>query len=429
MAEIEALQAAIDALQAQRDSLGDTAVDSALAPLRERMAALQQPAPATAGARKQITVMFADLSGFTALTERSDAEDARNLVNTCFERIGQVVRRYGGYIDKFIGDELMVLFGAPVAMEDHAARALFAALEIRETFGTFSREHPQLRDHPLNLHFGVNSGLVVAGAIGTESKREYTVMGDAVNVAARLVAQAPGGEILVGETTQRLAAEHFLFDDLGLTEFKGRVEPQLVFRLVRARHGPMARRTAAQLVGRRAEIDALVDAFEDVAAAKRRRSVSVVGSAGIGKSRLVQEFRSRIADQVPTTLVLQGAAFPHMTATPYFLIAGLLRNRLGVKETDSAADIRERLERALSEVSVGEPDVAHALAAMMAVNYPDDALQHLPAEERRSRIFAAFESFLEQTARSGPVLVQLEDIHWADDLSLDVLEHVFASLS
>ena len=161
MGEIEALQAAIDALEAQRPTLGDAAVDAALAPLRERIDALQ--ATSTAGERKQITVLFADLSGFTALSERTDAEVARNLANVCFERIGQVVRRYGGYIDKFIGDELMVLFGAPVAMEDHAARALHAAQDIRDTFAAFSREHPQLQDHPLDLHFGVNSGLVVAG--------------------------------------------------------------------------------------------------------------------------------------------------------------------------------------------------------------------------------------------------------------------------
>jgi class 3 adenylate cyclase/tetratricopeptide (TPR) repeat protein len=427
MAEIEALQAAIDALEAQRSTLGDAAVDAALAPLRERIAALQPTS--TAGERKQITVLFADLSGFTALSERTDAEVARNLANLCFERIGQVVRRYGGYIDKFIGDELMVLFGAPVAMEDHAARALHTAQDIRETFTAFSREHPQLQDHPLDLHFGVNSGLVVAGAIGTESKREYTVMGDPVNVAARLVANAQGGEILVGEATRRLVGDHFSFDDLGLTEFKGRAEPQRVFRLVSAVHGPAARRAGAKLIGRREEIGILVEAFQDVASGARRRSVLVVGSAGIGKSRLVSEFRTWLADESPATPVLQGAAFPHMTATPYFLIAELLRDRLGVRESDSAAEVRARLELALVDLAISAVDVLHGLAAIMAVEYPDDALQQLPAEERRARIFAAFETFVQATASGGPVLLQLEDVHWADDLSLDVLEHVFGGMS
>ncbi|MGB2693673.1 MAG: adenylate/guanylate cyclase domain-containing protein, partial [Dehalococcoidia bacterium] len=215
MSELSQLKLAIDALEAQRQTLGDEAVEAALVGLRERIAALDQASQTSVGERKQITVMFADLSGFTALAERTDAEDARNLVNTCFERIGQVVSRYGGYIDKFIGDELMVLFGAPVAMEDHAARALYAALEIREMFAAFCQAHHQLRDQPLSLHFGVNGGLVVAGAIGTESKREYTVIGDPVNVAARLVAQAQAGEILVGEMTRRLVGQRFSFDDLG----------------------------------------------------------------------------------------------------------------------------------------------------------------------------------------------------------------------
>ena len=143
----------------------------------------------------------------------------------------------------------------------------------------------------------------------------------------------------------------------------------------------------------------------------------------------MQEFRAWLADKSPSTTVLEGAAFPHMTATPYFLIAELLRDRLGVKESDSAAEVRARLELALAELSINDTDDWHALAAILAVEYPDDALQQLPAEERRARIFAAFEAFVQATAVGGTVLLQLEDVHWADDLSLDALEHVFGGLS
>ncbi len=190
-AELAHLKTAIAALEAQRDVLGEAGLAAALAPLLARVAALEEPErPADAGERKQITVMFADLSGFTKLSENADAEDVRNLVNACFDCVGDVVTHFGGYIDKFIGDELMVLFGAPRAMEDHASRALHAALEMRDALAAFRLEHAPLRAHELSMHFGVNSGEVIAGEIGSESRRAYTVMGDAVNVAARLVARA-----------------------------------------------------------------------------------------------------------------------------------------------------------------------------------------------------------------------------------------------
>lgn len=289
MPDANNLRAAIQALEAQRElgALDEAAADAGLAVLREQLRKLEEGAlPEPAAERKQATVMFADMSGFTALSERTDAEEMRSLVNQCFDALGEVIARYGGHIDKFIGDELMVLFGAPVAMEDHASRALHAALELHQKFAGFNEEHVTLRANPLALHTGVNSGLVVAGAIGTEAKREYTVIGDPVNVAARLVAQAAPGEILVGEQTRRLAGDEFDFEDLGNVELEGRARAQQVYRLRGLKSGPEVQPTFARrtMIGRQRELAVLQETVHGMARDKRAHAVAVIGAAGIGKS-------------------------------------------------------------------------------------------------------------------------------------------------
>ena len=433
MPKVDDLRAAIAALEAQRDVMGDAAFELAVAGLHRQLDELESPTQSARGAeRKQVTVMFADLSGFTGLAERTDAEEVRNLVNACFERLGEVVTRYGGYIDKFIGDELMVLWGAPVAMEDHASRALYASLDILGALEAFNAERPELKEQPLGLHLGLNSGLVVAGAIGTETRREYTAMGDAVNVAARLVARAQSGEILVGADTRRLAGDYFEFEDRGAVELKGRTTSQQVFRLLRARSVALEvgrQRLNTPMVARESEFAKLLEAFRQVTAGRQSRSVAVVGPAGIGKSRLLREFQNWLEETGNEAILLPGAALHHMADTPYYAIGDVVRNWLGVKETDSAAEVRTRLEAALADAAIRAAEVPDALAAIMAVEYSEDSLTALSPEERRDRIFSAFAIFVRELARSSPVVLALEDVHWADDLSLDLLEHIFGELS
>jgi adenylate cyclase len=355
------LRAAIEALEAQRErgTLDEAAASAALAVLRAQLE--EETLPEPAAERKQATVMFADMSGFTALSERTDAEEMRSLVNQCFDALGEVIARYGGHIDKFIGDELMVLFGAPVAMEDHAARALHAALDLHEKFARFNKEHATLRANPLALHTGVNSGLVVAGAIGTEAKREYTVMGDPVNVAARLVAHAAPGEVLVGEQTRRLAGDEFDFEDLGDLKLEGRARAQQVYRLRGLKSGPAVQPILARraMVGRQNELAVLQEAVRTVAQNKRAHVVAVIGAAGIGKSRLRDELRTWLHSEDLNFSVLEGAALPRMTSTPYFIIADLLRNLLGVTHADSSASVRLRLEALQHELGADNVETAH----------------------------------------------------------------------
>ena len=422
---------AIAAIESQRSVLGDAMADAAIAPLRARLTAMDAPQASPSAERKQITVMFADLSGFTALSETADPEDVRNLINACFERIGTVATRFGGYIDKFIGDELMVLFGAPQAMEDHASRALHAALEMQAALEQFNGERALTRRQPLGMHFGINSGMVVAGGMGIEARREYTVIGDAVNVAARLVSRAETGAIYVGDRTRRLVGPGFEFESEGLLELDGRSRPVEVFALkgvVETAQTVRDVRAATMLFGRQRELQTLQETFDDVAKNSRTRSLTVIGPAGIGKSRLLSEFKRWTEAERGDATVLGGAALPHTSTAPYYLVADLLRHWLNVRETDAPADIRTRLESAIAALGIDDPEACDAISMIMAIETIDSPLQAMAPQERREHIAAAAIGLVRRMAQAGPVVLSFEDLHWADDQSIELLEHLFTKL-
>jgi len=436
MAELDQLRSSIDALAAQRATLGDAVVDQALAPLLRRAEELERGnSPAREGERKHITVMFADLSGFTALSETGDAEDIRNWVNACFAQLGDVVKRYGGYIDKFIGDELMVLFGAPRAIEDHASRALHAALDMREALAAFNREHQRLHDGNLGMHFGINSGVVIAGAMGIESRREYTVMGDTVNVAARLAARAEAGQILVGADARRLVGDGFAFRDVGRVELEGRAGAVQASELLSARsdaHMLRGSQTAGiPMLGRDWELRTLRDVFEEVVAQRRSRSVTVVGMAGIGKSRMLREFRAWVEADHPAATFLVGEALPHMMMTPYYMVASAIRNAVNVREGESAAAIHTRLQEALTGAGIEDPALLHGLEAAMGIESGDSEFEDLAPQDRKDLIFSAATAVIRAlaSASGGAVVMAFEDLHWADDLSIELLEHVLSEVT
>lgn len=435
MSEREDLLAAIRAIEAQKDILGAAAVESTVGPLRARLAALDGPpaaiAPSPEGERKQVTVMFADLSGFTSLSETADAEDVRNLVNSCFERLGAIAARMGGYIDKFIGDEVMVLFGAPQSLEDHASRALLAALEMRSALDVFNNEHVVLRDKPLGMHFGINSGLVIAGGMGLEAKREYTVMGDPVNVAARLAAQAPTGSIYVGADTRRLVGPGFAFDERGALTLEGRTQKVDVFELTavtETAHTTRHRQASTVLVGRTNELRTMQDMFDSVAAESRSRLIAIVGPVGIGKSRLFEEFRTWTATDRPEALLRVGAALPHTSTTPYHLVADLIRGALEVRELDAPVEIRARLDERLRDLNVEDAAIGDALATVLGIESDAPAAADIAPRARRARITAAIVNVVRAMARRSPVVLAFEDLHWADIQSIELLKDLSGEL-
>ncbi len=435
MSEREDLLAAIRAIEAQKDILGAAAVESTVAPLRARLASLGDTpaasAPSPEGERKQVTVMFADLSGFTTLSETADAEDVRNLVNSCFERLGSIATRMGGYIDKFIGDELMVLFGAPRSLEDHASRALLAALEMRDALVVFNGEHAVLRSKPLGMHFGINSGLVIAGGMGLEAKREYTVMGDPVNVAARLAAQAPTGSIFVGADTRRLVGPGFEFDERGALTLEGRAQQVDVFELTAVTETAQTtrhRQAPTALVGRSDELRTLQDMFDSVAAESRSCSVAIVGPAGIGKSRLFEEFRTWATADRPDAVLRVGAALPHTSTTPYHLVADLIRGALDVRGLDAHSEIRSRLDDRLRDLNIDDAATGDALATVLGIESDNAAAADIAPRARRARITTAIVTVVRAMAKRSPVVLAFEDLHWADIQSIELLKDLSGQL-
>jgi len=420
------IEGAIAALEGQRHAIGDAATDAAIAALRASADAVALP-PAE---RKHVTVMFADLSGFTALSERADPETVRDLVNTCFARMGEAVERFGGYIDKFIGDEMMVLFGAPQAMEDHASRALHAAIGMLASVEALNREHAGLTDGVLAMHIGVNSGVVIAGEMGTAGRRQYTVMGDTVNVAARLRTSAAAGDILAGADTRRLVGPGFQFESLGQRAVDGRARPVEVYRLTGAepRAAPAREARETPMFGRRDELAVLQRAYGHAARTRRANLVSITGAAGIGKSRLLSEFRSWLRTNSEPEVFLRGAALPHMAATPYFVAGEIVRQYMNVHEGDSAEAIRGRLRAALARIALERPDALDALLALMGHEPEGAAFRELAPRARKALIFQECGQLMRYIASQGPAVIVFEDTHWADELSMELLRHLAVEL-
>jgi ABC-type oligopeptide transport system substrate-binding subunit/class 3 adenylate cyclase len=423
--QIAQLEAGIAAQEALRETLGDAVTDAALAGLRQKLAELKraaEPAPPTlTGERKLVTVMFADISGFTALAETMDPEAVRDLMNGCFERLVPIVKKYEGTVDKFIGDEIMALFGAPVAHENDAERALRAALEMMDELATFNLE----RETDLGIHIGINTGLVIAGGLGTRERQEYSVMGDTVNVASRLEDASERGEVFIGPDTYRLTAPLFEFETLEPIRVKGKAEPVAVHRLLAAKIVPGKVRgivgLESPLVGREVEFRALQGAVERVQAGVGS-IVTIVGEAGLGKSRLVAELRS--SDWV------EGRCLSYGGSIAYLLWLDVLRGLLGVTTEDPPVAVRDALrERVQSLCPERLEDVYPYLGRLMSLPLEAESavsLRDLEGEKLKAGTFRAVETLIECTAQQHPLVIVCEDLHWADPTSIDLLEQLLA---
>lgn len=426
--EAEGIRLAIAGLEAQRALLGDAVADSAIAALRQKLDGLDDGRPPSVrsdpeGERKLVTIMFADLSGFTSLSERLDPEDVREIVNTCFEELVPIVERHGGVIDKFMGDAIMALFGARVANEDDPQRALNAALEMTDALNGIAAR----RELPLGIHFGINTGPVVTGVVGSSGQHAYSVMGDAVNLAARLEDQSETGEILVGPATRRQAAAQFEFEERPPVTLKGKGQPVPIFRLLgRKREDGGRGRLTAPLFGRQFELDRiqatlcrLREGFGD--------AICIVGDAGLGKSRLVAEAWQRSPEGLRW---LRVPPRRHGHASGFGAVRALLLQLLGFEADPGPEVIRATLREAIARLGAkaGEEPAAH-LAALLGLSGDSvSALERIPAELLHTRFAGTVNQLLRHCAAERPMVVVWEDLHWADPSSLQLATRLFATV-
>jgi class 3 adenylate cyclase/tetratricopeptide (TPR) repeat protein len=375
-----------------------------------------------ASERRQATVLFADMGGFGILADRSDPEAVRTILNRCFARLEGVVRAYGGVVDKYIGECLMALFGVPDAIENAPQQAVNAAIEIRNEVTRLARE----LDARIEVRIGVNSGLVVAGEIGGRVKRDYSVMGDTVNLAARLKDAARPGAILVGSNTHRYAHGAFEFEPIEPLRLKGKAEPVPAWtvgsdseRVHRGRRGEFR----SALVGRDPELRRLRGRLEDLAAGIGG-VVSVSGDAGIGKSRLMAEALG--ADVRRRFRVLEGRSIAVGRNLSFHPFVDLLRQWAGIGEDTSESQARARLEAAVAALSTdGDAALFPFVATLMGFDLSGAAaerIRDLQGEALEKLIFKSVRELLSLLAAQRPLLLVFDDLHWADRSSVALLE-------
>ena len=388
--------------------------------------------------RRQVTVLFADLSGFTTLGERLDPEDVRAFQNALFEMLAEAIARFDGFVEKFVGDAVMAVFGAPVAHEDDPQRALEAALDMLERSARLSQGWAARVGQPVTLHVGVHTGPVVAGKLGGASGAgaAYAVTGDTVNTTARLLSAAPGGAILVSDATHALTRHRFAFESAGELTLKGKAEPIRVHRLLGALAQPASARglatlgLAAPLVGRADELTQLVTAFERMQRG-RAQVVSLVGEAGTGKSRLIAELLDRLeADGRLAGLIVRRAACSSLGEPTYGLFGALFRDAYQVAPGDSLEVAREKLTAGLQALGA-RAEEADAIAPVLSyvLGVEEARPRGVEPEQLQRQIALAARTLVERRVQQEPLLMIVEDLHWADTASVDLLRHVVDHLA
>ncbi|MEX0992284.1 MAG: AAA family ATPase [Actinomycetota bacterium] len=355
--------------------------------------------------RKTVTILFCDLVDSTKLGERMDPESLRTLMSAYFDQMRAIIERHGGTVEKFIGDAVMAVFGIPAVHEDDALRAVRAAAEMRDAVGVLNEDLRERWDVELLTRTGVNRGPVGAGdAAGGQT----LVTGDAVNVAARLEQAADDDEIVIGEVTHRLTHAALTAEAIAPLALKGKSERVGAFRLtgVHRNVAGTARRLDAPMIGRAAQLGALVDALRDVERGRACRMVTVLGDAGVGKSRLAEELIRRAGD---AWVQLRGRCLPYGEGITFWPVAQAIRQAAGLAEDGS----REDAEARLAEIA-GE-HTATQISKVLGLRTAD-----VPAAE----LFGAVRHFFEALGRRDPVILVFDDLHWAQPTLLDLIDHL-----
>jgi class 3 adenylate cyclase/tetratricopeptide (TPR) repeat protein len=368
--------------------------------------------------RKVVTVLFADLVGFTSRSERLDPEDVRALLTPYYARLRAELEHFGGTVEKFIGDAVMALFGAPVAHEDDPERAVRAALAIRDWV------LDQQAD--LQLRIAVNTGEALVALDARPAQGEGMASGDVVNTTARLQTAAPVNGILVGETTHRATTHVISYRQAPAVAAKGKAEPVPAWEALeaRARMGvDLAPTSRAPLMGRVHESRVLTDALERVRREHSPQLVTLVGVPGIGKSRLVAELFKRV-DADPSQVVLwrQGRSLPYGDGVTFWALSEMVKAQAGILETDGEQRAHEKLDAAVASLVADPGDAQWISGHLRPLAGVSSAAE--PAGDRRDEAFTAWRRFFEALSEQNPLVLVFEDLHWADDNLLDFVEHL-----
>jgi class 3 adenylate cyclase/tetratricopeptide (TPR) repeat protein len=382
------------------------------------------------GERKQVTVLFADVKGSMELLADRDPEEARKLLDPVLERMMEAVHRYEGTVNQVMGDGIMALFGAPLAHEDHAVRACYAALRMQESLKRYADDTRRSHGVEVQIRVGLNSGEVVVRSVGSDLRMDYTAVGQTTHLAARMEQLAPPGTVRLTGETVRIAEGYVEVRSLGPIPVKGLPDPIEIFELTgagtaRTRLQAAALRGLTRFVGRDAEVEHLRRVL-DQADAGRGQVVAIVGEAGVGKSRLVYEFTH--SHRVQDWLILESSSVSYGKATSYLPVIDLLKGYFKIGDRDDHREMRAKvLGRVLGLDRALEP-LLPPLLALLDVPIEDPAWQNLDPPQRRQRTLDAVKRLLLRESQGQPLLVVFEDLHWIDGETQALLDSLVESV-
>ena len=385
------------------------------------------------GERKQVTVMFCDMVGFTPLSEKLGIEKAYAVMDQVYEILIHKVHDYDGTVNEMTGDGILALFGAPIALEDANQRAIRSALAIHREITKFSDKNKQARLNipPIKMRIGIHTGPVVVGTLGNDLRVEFKAVGDTVNMASRVEGLAKPGTTCVTEDTFKLSEGFFRFESLGEKDIKGKEKPIKIYRVIapstrRTRFDVSAERGLTPFVGRERELELLLDGFERTRSG-RGQAFSIMGEAGVGKSRLLYEFRKAVANEDVT--FLEGKCLSYSRGVAYHPAIDILKSNFDIRAEDRDSEIREKVSRGLKVLGVDEASTLPYILELLSVS--DSGIDRIPMspEARKDRIIQALLQIVFKGSEIRPLIMAFEDLHWIDRSSEELLKYLLDGIS
>ena len=382
------------------------------------------------GERKLVTVLFADVADYTAMSEKLDPEEVHQIMDGAFKILMDEIHKYEGTINQFTGDGVMALFGAPVSHEDHAQRACYAALSIQKALGGYCDKIEKDTGVEFKMRVGLNSGPVIVGAIGDDLRMDYTAVGDTTNLGSRMESMAGPGTVLVSGNTHRLVRDFFEFESLGKIEVKGKKEPQEAFELIKAsevatRIGASVAKGLTRFVGRKNSMAALLDAFDRVKSGSGQ-VVGLLGEAGVGKSRLLLEMRNLLPQG--EYRYLEGRCLQYGGSIAYLPVLDILRSFFDIKEGDREFLIKKKMAEKILDLDEKLKGVIPPFQSLLSLKVDDEEFPKLQPKEKREKTFEALRDLLIRVSQEKPLVLTVEDLHWMDKTSEEFLGYLIGWL-
>lgn len=383
------------------------------------------------GERKLVTVFFADVANYTAMSEKLDPEEVHQIMDGCFRILMDEIHKYEGTINQFTGDGVMALFGAPAAHEDHAQRACYAALSIRNVIGDYSEKVRKDCDIEFKMRIGINTGPVIVGAIGNDLRMDYTAIGDTTNLASRMESKARPGSILVSKSTYKIARDYFEFEPFAKLDLKGKEKPQRTYELIKS--GKVNTRIRASVakglirfVGRKKSMAALNGYYEQVQSGAGQ-VVGIVGEAGVGKSRFLLEFVNQIPKGEFT--YFEGRCSHYGSSMIYKPILDILKHFFNVDEGDREFIIKKKIKEKTLSLNEKLENTLPPFHDLLSLKVDNEKYQKLDPQQKRERTFEAIRDLLIRISFEKPLIIAFEDIHWIDKTTEEFIDHLIGSLA